>query len=251
MENVIDEDDQSAGTKKGLQPLIKSKNKNPLVKVNINVTNIKKQGKKNKKKKKDTAQGGPSPKKEKKITFDLLETLFAFIGVSTTNETLKSTQDLKLNMFSSRTNQSRSTAGTIDIMPGAFNDSILGNSMGKQQMVFVDAHKPELLPVSCGYFFNIIRNLLLKQRKTLLTYILLETKGMLFDRLVQYIQYTSLSDLLIDLMQINSPVYEPISPVKQQSGWDEDDEDKKSGEGESDEDTLKKEKKEPCLTDDQ
>lgn len=83
MENVIDEDDQSADTKKGLSPLIKSKKKNsPLVKVNINVTNIKKQGKKNKKKKKDTAQGGPSPKKEKKITYDLLETLFAFIGVS-------------------------------------------------------------------------------------------------------------------------------------------------------------------------
>ena len=87
-------------------------------------------------------------------------------------------------MFSSRTNQSRSTAGTIDIMPGAYNDSILGNSVQKQQLVFVDAHKPELLPVSCGYFFNIIRNLLLKQRKTLLTYILLETKGILFDRLV-------------------------------------------------------------------
>jgi len=40
----------------------------------------------------------------------------------------------------------------------------------------------------------------LKQRKTLLSYILLETKGIIFDKLVGYIQYTSLADLLIDLM---------------------------------------------------
>lgn len=85
--------------------MIKAKqNKNPLVKVNINVTNIKKQGKKNKKKKKDANQGNQSPKKEKRISNDLLDTLFAFIGVSQTSETLKSTQDSKLNMFSSRTN---------------------------------------------------------------------------------------------------------------------------------------------------
>ena len=59
--------------------------------MNINVTNIKKQGKKNKKKKKDAAQGGTSPKKEKRVTYDLLDTLFAFIGVSQTSESLKQT----------------------------------------------------------------------------------------------------------------------------------------------------------------
>ena len=147
-------------------------------------------------------------------------------------------------MFSSRTNQSRSTAGTIDILPGPLNDSILGNSAKFTEKIFVNALKPELLPVSCGYFKNIILNILLKQRKTVLTYILLETKGILFDQLVSYIEYTSLADLLIDLMQINSPVYEP--PQKQQSGWDEDDDDKKS-DGEEE----KEEKKEPVLSEDQ
>jgi hypothetical protein len=81
MENVVDEDD-----KKGAIPLIKKGGKNPLVKVNINVTNIKK-AKKNKKKKKDVA---PVPK-EKKVTYELLDTLFAFIGVSTINESIKTT----------------------------------------------------------------------------------------------------------------------------------------------------------------
>ena len=236
MENVVDEDDQP---KKGGPPILKSKGKNPLVKVNINVTNIKK-AKKSKKKKKDVA---PVPK-EKKVTYELLDTLFAFIGVSKATDNIKTTQSSKLNMFSSRSNQSRSTAGTIDILPGPLNDSILGNSAKFTEKIFVNAVKPELLPVSCGYFKNIILNILLKQRKNVLTYVLLETKGVLFDQLVSYIEYTSLADLLIDLMQINSPVYEP--PQKQQSGWDEDDDEKKS-DGEED----KEEKKEPSLTPEQ
>ena len=235
MENVVDDDD-----KKGAVPLIKSKQgKNPLVKVNINVTNIKK-AKKNKKKKKEVA---PVPK-QKQVTYELLDTLFAFIGVSAVNDSIKTTQASKLNMFTSRSNQSRSTAGTIDILPGPLNDSILGNSAKFTDKVFINAVKPELLPVSCGYFKNIILNILLKQRKMVLTYILLETKGILFDQLVEYIEYTSLADLLIDLMQINSPIYEP--PQKQQSGWDEDDDDKKS-----DGDEDKEEKKEPVLSADQ
>ena len=99
MENVVDEDDQGSGLKKVVLPIIKQKGKNPLVKVNINVTNIKKT-KKNKKKKKDVA---PVPK-EKKVTDELLDTLFAFIGVSAVNEDVKTLQASKLNMFTSRSN---------------------------------------------------------------------------------------------------------------------------------------------------
>jgi hypothetical protein len=86
MENVVDEDDQGTGLDKKGPPVIKTKAKNPLVKVNINVTNIKK-AKKNKKKKKDV---DPVPK-EKKLTYELLDTLFAFIGVATTSDNIKTT----------------------------------------------------------------------------------------------------------------------------------------------------------------
>ena len=37
----------------------------------------------------------------------------------------------------------------------------------------------------------------------MLKYVLIDTKGALFDKLVNYIQYHSLSDLLIEIMQIN------------------------------------------------
>jgi len=70
-------------------------------------------------------------------------------------------------------------------------------------MLEVDVNEPELLPVSCGYFFNIVRQLLLKQRKTMVRYLLLQTKGRAYDRLAKYIQYHSLSDLLVEMMQIN------------------------------------------------
>jgi len=39
-------------------------------------------------------------------------------------------------------------------------------------------------------------------------YILLHTKGKIFDRLVKYVQYHSLSDLLMELMQVNV-LYQP------------------------------------------
>jgi hypothetical protein len=71
-----------------------------------------------------------------------------------------------------------------------------------------DGHLPELLSVSCGYFTSIIRQLLMRQRKTMIKYILHTTKGQAFDRLVSYSQYHSLTDLLVELMQINV-VYEP------------------------------------------
>ena len=59
---------------------------------------------------------------------------------------------------------------------------------------------PELLPVSCGYFTSIIRQLLMRQRKFMIRYILYQTKGRAFDKLVQYSHYHSLSDLLVELM---------------------------------------------------
>jgi hypothetical protein len=46
----------------------------------------------------------------------------------------------------------------------------------------------------------------MKQRKTLLRYLLIETQGLIFDRLVRYCHYHSLSDLLVELMQLNVPL---------------------------------------------
>jgi hypothetical protein len=105
-------------------------------------------------------------------------------------------------------------------MPGSTNPQF----EEKKQNV---THTPELLPVSCGYFFSIVRNLLLKQRKSTLRYLLLHTKGEAFDKLVKYIGYTSLADLLIEMMQINV-VFEPPNPIKPQNGsFDEDDDQEK------------------------
>lgn len=64
-----------------------------------------------------------------------------------------------------------------------------------------------LLPVSCGYFLNIVRQLMSKQRKPTLRYILLEAKGSLFDNLANNVSHHSLSDLLIELMQVNFPMF--------------------------------------------
>ena len=66
-----------------------------------------------------------------------------------------------------------------------------------------NTEQPALLPVSCGYFFNIVRQLLMKQRKQTLKYILLEADGRLFDQLAKNISSHSLTDLLIELMQLN------------------------------------------------
>jgi hypothetical protein len=62
---------------------------------------IKKKSKKKKKKKnKENNTEGQQPKeKRKEVTFQLLDTLFAFIGVSQQNDALKTTQSSKLNMF--------------------------------------------------------------------------------------------------------------------------------------------------------
>lgn len=69
---------------------------------------------------------------------------------------------------------------------------------------------PELLPVSCGYFYNIVMMLLVKKRKEVLKYLLISCGGIIFDRLVHYTHYHSLSNLLMELMQV-SVVYQSSS----------------------------------------
>ena len=71
---------------------------------------------------------------------------------------------------------------------------------------------PELLPVSCGYFKNILLKILLKQRKQVVKYLLLDTEGRAFDQLLKYVRYHSLADLLMELMQL-SVVYQQPSDV--------------------------------------
>ena len=108
----------------------------------------------------------------------------------------------KLNLFSTRCNISRSTAGTADKPPGQ-NDTFLGTLEVAKRTQKIDEDLPELLPVSCGYFNALVNQLLLKQRKMILKYVLLDTNGRTFDRLLKYIRYHSLSDLLVELMQVN------------------------------------------------
>jgi hypothetical protein len=60
-----------------------------------------------------------------------------------------------LNLFSERTKEpSRQTAGTTIAMPGKNPEYGLTSVSSTV--------KPALLPVSCGYFFNIVRQLLMK-----------------------------------------------------------------------------------------
>ena len=60
---------------------------------------------------------------------------------------MRMTQSSKLNLFTSRSNTSRSTAGTMPIVTPKMTN----------EMMDIDVNEPELLPVSCGYFFNIVR----------------------------------------------------------------------------------------------
>ena len=65
------------------------------------------------------------------------------------------------------------------------------------------------MPISCGYFKNILLEILLKQRKHALKYILIDTEGRVFDQLLKYIHLHSLSDILMDLMQVNIAYQQP------------------------------------------
>lgn len=68
---------------------------------------------------------------------------------SYTPDELRMTQSYKLNLFTMLSKQSRSTGGSN--MPNKMQ------SKPVNQMSEVDVNEPELLPVSCGYFFNIVR----------------------------------------------------------------------------------------------
>ena len=134
--------------------------------------------------------------------FDILDLLFSFIsGSEDETEDGEKTQREVLNLDRPTSNSSRATAGTTVAMPGPIefsnmpSSSILAGSFKK-------GSQPELLPVSCGYFFNIVRMLLMKQRKTMLRYLLIHSGGRAFDKLVKYIKYHSLSDLLMEMMQL-------------------------------------------------
>lgn len=133
---------------------------------------------------------------------ELLDLLFSFIGASShkSQEEMLLMQHSDLNLFTrQKENKSRQTAGTTDQMPGQ-NPDFDGENLN---VASDPSSNPELLPVSCGYFFNIVRQLLMKQRKQILRYLLITTGGRIFDRLVQNIKYHSLSDLLLELMQVN------------------------------------------------
>lgn len=85
-----------------------------------------------------------------------------------------------------------------------FNKSAIKETVAKDANV---QPLPELLPVSCGYFKNILLKILLKQRKQVIKYLLLDTEGRTFDQLLKYVRYHSLADLLMELMQL-SVVYQ-------------------------------------------
>jgi bifunctional DNase/RNase len=118
LENVEDEDEAKQKEDKDKRDknhtIIKRNQNSVKVKVNINVTSL------DKKKKKQKKKADPPIPKEKKVSYELLDTLFSFIGVSMNKEQVKSSQD-RLNLFTSRSHMSRSTAGTIDLMPGSTN----------------------------------------------------------------------------------------------------------------------------------
>jgi hypothetical protein len=151
-----------------------------------------------------------------------MDMLFSFIGVSSRDSTgasISQVQD-RLNLNAASCQKSRQTAGTTDKLPGStdhhkvFSETMSSGGESMRQSLAASQRSfsapadlsdfvPELLPVSCGYFFNIIRKLLMKQRKQVIRYLLLETEGRTFDRLLKYVNYHSLADLLMELMQLN------------------------------------------------
>lgn len=220
VENVAEEPD--TGNKVSNHTIIKrSKNQ-----VNVSVKiytkkgqNKKKKGKKSKKKKVEE----PPPNNPN----DLLDVLFSFIGVSSQDNSSQVLEtQYKLGLFEEQYLSSRQTAGTTTKLPGEtekmadFSETMSSRSSRrdfntsaiKSSAVNEDVQPlPELLPVSCGYFKNILLKILLKQRKQVIKYLLLDTQGRTFDQLLKYVRYHSLADLLMELMQL-SVVYQQ-SPV--------------------------------------
>lgn len=159
----------------------------------------------------------------------LLDLVFSFIGVSSKSdsEVVKRNQTDKLNMFATTVQMSRSTAGTTTRM-GGDNQLFFNTIQARQHLNKVEGQEPELLPVSCGYFNQIVHQLLLKQRKLILKYILLDTKGMIFDRLLKYLRYHSLTELLIELMKLNLRFDGVMWTKTQESKWSDEEDEKES-----------------------
>ena len=126
---------------------------------------------------------------------EVLDLLFSFIGVSSNQENVDQVQKDNLNLHQNYVSvPSRYTAGTTDFMHG-INSNFRADSQRQLQ-----GNKPQLLPVTCGYFFNIVRQLLAKARKQTMRYLLLDCEGIIFDRLVENVGHHSLSDLLVEMM---------------------------------------------------
>ena len=132
---------------------------------------------------------------KKMDNFDLLDTLFSFIGGAKQEFDQEASRKF-LNLGSKRSYASRATAGTTTALPG------VNEVVRPRAQINFSEDEEELLPVSCGYFINIVRMLLMKQRKIMLRYLLLHSEGRAFDRLIRYIKYHSLSDLLMEMMQL-------------------------------------------------
>jgi len=75
----------------------------------------------------------------------------------------------------------------------------------------------------------------MKQRKQLIRYILLDTEGRVFDQLLKYIKYHSLSELLMELMQLSVTYEQSLvgtgSAIYGDVGRDGDDEGKQENAG--------------------
>ena len=57
-----------------------------------------------------------------------------------------------------------------------------------------------------------------------LRYILIDTNGMIFDKLVKYLSYHSLTELLIELMKLNLRLDGVMWTKKEETKWSDEDE---------------------------
>lgn len=76
--------------------------------------------------------------------------------------------------------------------------SILDNMISQ----FINTPKDEMLSVLCGYFFKIISSILVKENQKFLEYLLLRREGAIFNGLMRHINHHSLSQLVLELLQI-------------------------------------------------
>jgi hypothetical protein len=89
-----------------------------------------------------------------------------------------------LNLFAVNSDVSRTPPGS---QPNGDNDDPGFNILAKREKE--DAPSPQfggdptLLQVSCGYFKNIVLKVLFKQKNALMKYLLIETNGVIFDKL--------------------------------------------------------------------